>query len=307
MKKVVFYPLLFLISINLALGLNITKDIPTFTNSGKDITVKISVIDANIGAKISVIELLPINFEISDWVVIGATEAQAQILTKNNNVYNWSFTPSEASPEITYTVPISPASNGEFTFVSKWSSATESGNLEKKLNVISILCGNSICDEGEDETICSADCQPVEEVSESVFEKKKKRNPYVQVLIIAVILGLAGFVIYKIREIKKTKGVKLEIKIPESLKPEKPKNVIKQDPNPEKTEVEGFGSELPSFHDETASLELPSLEDYQKDIKEEMPDIKPAETPKEKHSKLNYKKKVKDVGNLFSRAFKKEK
>lgn len=317
MRRVFLYLIFLLISINLVLAVTVTRDMPGNTDSDRNITVTLNIKNAEVGSLFSLIETVPLGFSIVDWVVSGSTET-ADILTIKNNIYNWSFTPTKADPQISYSVSVPKTANGQYSFYASWSSENETGSDQISINVISILCGNGICDTGENENNCASDCKKTEVKTEDAWpfseKKKKEKSSFVIVLAVLTVLGLTGLGIYRMIQMKK--GKKFDIKIPKIKKTLKSiKKDIKQPEPTDRDYVEKFGSELPSFKDESTVLELPSLEEHKKELhkateqkQSQPPPVKtPKEEPKKEEIHEDYKKKVDDIDELFDNVFEKEK
>lgn len=292
MKRVFLYLIFLLISMNLVLGVTVTRDMPSSTDSDKNIIITLNIQNAEVGSLFSLVETVPSQFSIVDWVVNGSTESQDKILTITNNVYNWSLTPTKADPWISYSVSIPKTANGQYSFYTSWSSEDETGTDQRSVNVISVK-------------------SEVKAEDAWSFSEKKKKNPFVTVLAVLAVLGLTGYGVYGI--IQRKKGKKLDIKIPKIRKPLKTvKKDIEQPETADKDYVEKFGSELPSFKDESTLSELPSLEEHKKELQKEPeqkppPPVETAEEPKKEEIHEDYKKKVDDIDELFDKVFKKEK
>lgn len=340
--KAILVTILFLISINIALGTTVTRQMPSTTEPEKDITITFDITGTETGTLFTLEDLAPEGFELQSWDVTGSTESKEEISTRfEGTKYGWSFNPSSANVKISYIVKTGP--EGNYTFSAVWFDSSGMNTNEKGITIRNItcgdsvcegsencgncvtdcgcitgtrceaggcigFCGNDICDSNENNQGCPEDC-PKEQSTESTFPFDKKKDggkSKVLFFVIPLLVLLVGFGIYQMRKKKWGFGGISSKEVKATVE-----RVISEEKGDteEKTKeiIARASSELPSIEGESLDLELPTLEGEEEKKEEEFPAPQPRGTEKiaEEHEKKKSEidKKIKEVDRLVDKVF----
>lgn len=194
MKKTIVYILMCLLMLGVVFAASVSRELPRRADPNSDVTVKLQISGADSSGTIALEEELPEGVVVKDWSVTGATEAKADITTRDKDGrFAWSFTPSGTSATVEYIIKVGAkdVSFGTLVFFDK----AGQGKVDSQtLKVAAITCGDGICEGSESSDNCEADCPkpaetPVTEPTpEPAAEETAKKMPVTTIVIIAAVV-----------------------------------------------------------------------------------------------------------------------
>jgi len=196
-KKTIVYLVMGLLLLSVVLAASVSRDLPRRADPNSDVKIKLQISGADSSGVITVEEDLPAGVSVKDWSVTGATEAKADITTREKDGrYGWSFTPSAGSVTVEYTIAVGSSDLTLGTLV--YFDPSGQGKVDSQtLNVGPITCGDGICEGDENSDNCEADCPkpavapPTPEPEVEVAEGKPATG-----IIIVVAIVLIGIIIF---------------------------------------------------------------------------------------------------------------
>jgi len=109
--------LILILACELSSAAKVSRQMPSRSEPGSIIEVALKVTNALPGKLFTIEETRPLQVEITDWEVEGATEPKEKIETRVKDLgYGWSFTPESTDAKIIYTAKVSPSATGALAF-----------------------------------------------------------------------------------------------------------------------------------------------------------------------------------------------
>jgi hypothetical protein len=210
MKKLLTYPVIFLLVIGLAIAVDVTRDMPDRIQPGSALTVTFNIANAQIDKLFTLEESLPSGLTITAWNVEGSKEPKDSIDTRmKENRYGWSFTVGDSTLKITYTINIPSELSGDYTFEAVWFDPSGFNRDTKTVTVAPVICGDGICEGDESPDSCPADCKvtppppspPPTEPEEVVTPPEQPVRGLsigfiVRILVVIAVIIIAIYIIY---------------------------------------------------------------------------------------------------------------
>lgn len=209
--KTIIYLLTFLFLIASVFGATVRRDMPSRIEPGKELTVTFRITDATIGKVFTLEDKIPTEFKIKEWSVIGAQETKDKISTRfQGNRYGWSFTPATSTVKIIYKIDIPSTASGDYNFDAVWFDPTGQSRNTKTLTVKPVVCGDGVCESGENYNNCPSDCpkpvtQPKPEapkeaskpVQKPPIKEEKEGTPIILLTVVIIIVLIIYFIFRK--------------------------------------------------------------------------------------------------------------
>ena len=209
MGKTIVYIMMGLLVLSLGFAASVSRDLPARADPNSELTVKLQISGADSTGVIALEEELPADATVKDWSVTGATEAKADIETREKNGrYAWTFTPSGSSATVEYKIDVG-ASDVTFGALIYFDKAGQGKVDGQTLRVAPITCGDGICEGDENSDNCEADCPKAAPSAEAPAEPEpvveKKSNTGIIIAAAVVIVGIIVFALTKKKKKPETK------------------------------------------------------------------------------------------------------
>tara|TARA_Y100000310_G_C20549708_1_gene747414 strand:- start:51 stop:695 length:645 start_codon:yes stop_codon:yes gene_type:complete len=158
MIKLFVYLMVFLMAISFVFAASVSRDLPSRADPNSELTVKLQVSGADSSGSFTLEEDLPDGITLKDWTVTGSTEAKNAITTRDKEGrFGWTFTPSDSSAIVEYTIDLG-SSDVSFGTLVFFDAAGQGKTDSQTLRVAPITCGDGICEGAENSDTCVADC-----------------------------------------------------------------------------------------------------------------------------------------------------
>ena len=201
MKKPIVYCVMAFLLLGTVFAASVSRSLPRRADPNGDVTVKLQVSGADSSSAMALEEELPEGLSVQSWSVTGATEAKADITTREKDGrFAWEFTPSGSSATVEYTISVgsSDVSFGALVYFD----ASGQGKVDAQtLKVAPITCGDGICEGGENSDSCEADCPKPAEAAppaptpEPAVEEAPEGKPMTGIIIVVAIVVI-GIIIF---------------------------------------------------------------------------------------------------------------
>ena len=208
MKKTIVYLVMVFLLLGTVFAASVSRSLPRRADPNSDATIKLQISGADSSNVMALEEELPEGLTVQSWSVTGATEAKADITTREKDGrFAWEFTPSGSSVTVEYTISVGSSDVSFGTLV--YFDAAGQGKVDAQtLKVAPITCGDGICGGGENSDNCEADCPkpaaptPTAPTPEPEVEEAPEGKPATGIIIVVAIVVI-GIIIFMATKKKK--------------------------------------------------------------------------------------------------------
>jgi len=107
MRKTIVYFMMGLLVLSVVFASSVSRDLPARADPNSELAVKLQISGADSSGVIALEEELPAGLTVKEWSVTGATEAKADITTREKDGrFAWEFTPSGTSATVEYQIGV---------------------------------------------------------------------------------------------------------------------------------------------------------------------------------------------------------